>query len=415
MTRIAIVDGYSTGRVLASTLRARGASCVHVQSSREVPPYFSGGFNPADYEVDLGYCGSLEGLLHDLRALGVDRIVAGTESGVILADTLNMLLGTPGNSGENILARRDKVSMAAAVSACNLAVPAGQVASSVAEAIDWYRYRGCGEVVVKPVDSAGTDNVWFCSSLDELRAASEHVLQTCNLYGLSNNVVLLQERIRGAEFYVNTVSANGIHRIAEMWRYVKRPGPHGAPIYDYEQPVAVQDDAETYCKIRDFTFGVLDALGIRASAAHTEVMLTEAGVILIESAARLGGATIPEVVEKYSGVSQAALFAKSLLDPMAVADFDDMSVEWVANVRNAAFINPVEGLVGSDDWQAAIENLPTAVAVASPLKAGMRVARTVDLITSPGFVYLASDDPAELENDMRVLRRLEADGLYVGG
>ncbi|MCE0446307.1 hypothetical protein LT493_20785 [Streptomyces tricolor] len=58
----------------------------------------------------------------------------------------------------------------------------------------------------------------------------------------------------------------------------------GYPVYDYEEPVPVGSaEAAPPCR---FVGAALDALGVRWGAAHTEVMLTERGPVLIESGAR---------------------------------------------------------------------------------------------------------------------------------
>lgn len=46
------------------------------------------------------------------------------------------------------------------------------------------------------------------------------------------------------------------------------------------------------------------------------------------------------------------------------------------------------------------------------LRPGSPVRRTVDLFTSPGHVYLISEDPGDLDRDYGRIRELEADGLY---
>ncbi|MEV7010667.1 ATP-grasp domain-containing protein [Streptosporangium sp. NPDC051022] len=410
MTKVAIVDGYSTGSVLGRTLYERAAHLVHVQSADHVPDYFRRAFRPGDYRADLGYVADLETLIGGLAGIGVDQVVAGTESGVILADTLNHRLGTPSNSPHLVTARRDKSLMAQAVAAAGLATPRGQVFDTVAQAVAWYTASPFDEAVVKPIDSAGTDNVWFCAGAEQVRLACERVLGGQNLYGKSNTQVLVQERVRGTEVYANTVSHEGVHRVAEMWRYIKRAGPTGTPVYDYEEPVDVGSaEAEG---IRRFVFAVLDALGIRSSAAHTEIMLTERGPVLIETGARLGGVTMPDVVEKFSGVSQTALLADTLLDRASLAAFDDRKVRWAATVRNVALINSTATIVHSTDWISRIAELPSCVAVAANPVVGAEMFRTVDLISSPGFVYLASEDSREVDRDYRKLRQLEQFGLY---
>ncbi|MGC4807610.1 ATP-grasp domain-containing protein [Micromonospora sp. DT233] len=409
MPIIAIVDGYSTGGALSRALCERGVTCVHVRSKEVFADYFLKAFRPDDYAVDLGFVADRAELVRRLRAIGVDQVLAGTESGVTLADTLNHLLGTPGNEIATVAARRDKSAMAQTVRAAGLAAPIGRAFASVEEAAAWYAAIG-GPAVVKPLDSAGTDNVHFCRDVAQLRAACAQVLAGRTVYGVPNRRVLVQERLVGTEFYVNSVSHGGSHRIAEIWRYAKRPGPADAPIYDYEEPV--DPGSPLAATIRDFVFAVLDALGVRASAAHTELMLTAAGPVLIETGARLGGSTLPDVVAKLSGVSQTLLQVQCLVEPAFFADFDDRAPRWSAAVRNVSLINPAPVAAQSPHWSARLSELPTVVAVAATGAPGAPLAQTVDLVTAPGFVYLAAEDPAEVERDYRTLRRWERDGLY---
>ncbi len=408
--RVAVVDGYSTGRMLVETVRRHGVECVHVRSSPDMPEFFTRGFRTDDYVHDLTHTGDPAGLAAALTRLGVDRVVAGTESGVTLADTLAHLLGQPGNDVARLGARRDKELMGAAVEAAGLATPLGRSFDSAAAAVDWFTATGLAEAVVKPSSSAGSDNVRFCSSADEVRRACATVLAASNLYGAPNPVVLVQERLRGVEYYVNSVSHEGVHRIAEIWRYTKRVGAAGSPVYDFEEPVAVAS-AEA-AAIRAFVPAVLDALGVASGAAHTEVMVTDRGPVLIESGARLGGGTLPWVAEKYSGVSQTSLFAQALLDPRRLVGFDDAATGWSGRVRNVALINAAKGPAGPLDWAGRIEGLPTTVALVHAVVPGALLEATTDLISSPGFVYLAAEDPREVERDYRRLRAMEEAGCY---
>ncbi|MFB6836221.1 hypothetical protein [Streptomyces sp. NPDC056361] len=410
--RIAVVDGYSTGRALVSALRNRGSACIHVQSSPEMSEYFTRGFEPGDYETTLAGGGEPSEIAAELTRLGVRRVVAGTESGVILADTLAHLMGLPGNRHETIAARRDKVLMGRVAAAAGVATPLGEAFDDAAEAEAWYLERGLSEAVVKPPSSAGTDNVRFCRTPAEVREACRVVLAAANLYGQRNAVVLVQERVHGVEYYANTVSHEGVHRVAELWRYTKRTGGSGFPIYDYEEPVPV-GSAEA-APLRAFVGAALDALGVVSGAAHTEVMMTARGPVLIETGARLGGGTSPALVEKFSGISQTALFADSLIDPDRLAAFDDTAVTWSRAVRNVALINHEAGNVRSLDWTAELEALPTLVGLTHGVRPGALLEATTDLINSPGYVYLAAEDPADVDRDYRALRALEQGGLYLG-
>jgi biotin carboxylase len=411
--RIAIVDAFFVANYLATALRQGGASCIHVLSSPEIPPLFTRSFRAENFDRDLGYMSDIDKLVDELSRWGVDRVVPGTESGVILADELGARLGTPGNRPGNALARRDKALMAEVVAAAGLASPRGRSFDRAEDAVAWFTDTGLTECVVKPLMSAGTDNVWFCTDAQGVGAACRKILSSANCYGDANRGVLLQERIQGVEYYVNSVSHDGTHRAAEIWRYTKRTGAAGAPVYDFEESVPADSaEAATLC---EFAFAVLDALGITSAAAHTEVILTERGPVLIETGARLGGATLPHIVQRYSGISQADLYAATLLDPSRLAAFDERKVRWTSTVRLVSLINRVPGRVSALDWVARLEAVPNVVATAIAVSPGTWLDATTILANSPGYLYLAAEDPAEVERDYEAIRALEETGLYTDG
>jgi biotin carboxylase len=381
-----------------------------VQSQPTIGEYFLGGFRAADYDCDLGYEPSVSELGSVLRGLAVDAVVAGTESGVLLADALSNLLLLPGNDHSTRFGRRDKKRMAAAAEAAGLATPRSRTFNDADDAAAWYAIAGVGDVVVKPLNSAGSDHVRFCRNVPAVRTAVTAVLASANVYGEPNREVLVQERVRGVEFYVNAVSHEGTHRAAEIWRYTKLESPDGAPLYDFEEPVPLGSGVAE--QVKAFAFAVLDALGVQSSASHTELMLTERGPVLIECGARLGGATLPDVVERHLEVSQAALYARALLDPPTLKAFDDAAPRPTQRLRNVALRNQRVGRVRSERWRECIQALPTTVAVTASLSAGTELPVTRDLLTSPGYVYFASDDPAAVKRDYLRLRQLEVEGLY---
>jgi hypothetical protein len=83
--------------------------------------------------------------------------------------------------------------------------------------------------------------------------------------------------------------------------------------------------------LRSFTFAVLDALGIAETPAHSAVMLTADGPVLVEPGTRLGGATAPAIVEKLP-------FPDGLRRRL---------VQCVGSLRNLEFINHYIGTASS--------------------------------------------------------------------
>src|SRR5438270_13492870 len=81
----AIVDAYSAGRFLPRALLRHGTQCVHVRS---VNPDINLPGNQHGIDVDITHNGDVETIVATLRELGVDYVIAGAESGVMLADVL---------------------------------------------------------------------------------------------------------------------------------------------------------------------------------------------------------------------------------------------------------------------------------------------------------------------------------------
>lgn len=409
---ITIVDGYSTGAALAARLHHLGIPIRHVQSQPDINDFLRRTFDPRHYTRDYGFVPDTKHLVDLLKRDGTTRVVAGTESGVTLAETLSHTLGLPTNTPGQRQARRDKNLMAATASAAGLATPRAYVATSPAAAARWFTRSGLTEAVVKPLSSAGSDGVRFCRTPREVSDATNLVLGSRTVFGHPNTAAIIQERLIGTEFYVNTVSLGGEHKVAETWRYTKQLSPGAGPIYDYEEPVPA-DSAEARL-LRRFTFAVLDALGIRDSPAHTEVMLTRHGPVLIETGARLGGATAPAVIERHCGMSQTALAAAALVTPSAFDAFDDRRLAWSGALRNVEFINHRAGRADRAAMDQAAA-LPSAIAVFPAVDHGEPLQPTTDLLSTPGYLYLAAESAEQVERDYARLRQWEREGLHTGG
>ena len=398
----AIVDGYSTGRLLAERLRSRGVACIHVRTLRDLAPSLRRSYRPDAFARDLGYRPDLRSVALTLEQAGVERVVPGAEPGVEPADRLARALGLPPNGVGPPRVRRDKSLMAQALRRAGLAAPLGAVVRSPQQAVEWAAAGSHASVVVKPLDSAGSDHVFFCSSAGEIAAAVVGVLGARTLFGRPNRAALVQERLVGAEYYVNTVSADGLHRAVETWRYAKLPGPTGSPLYDYEEPVD-HSSPETP-ELHDYVRRALTALGVRNGAAHSEVVRTERGFVLLETGARLCGAFLPDAIEGEVGFSQLGVLVETLLDPPSLAAFDESAWTWPRPFRNVFLIHRRAGELAVEDE---LRALPSFVAMSLAVAPGEEAPATTDLNTSPGFVYLASTSAAALERDYRRLRAIE--------
>jgi biotin carboxylase len=405
--RCAVVDAYSTGRFLPAALRWLGAECLHVQSSPDVPDFYRRTFPAGELNRSIVHDGDLDATARTLADAVIEHVIAGAETGVELADALAARLGLPGHGMSCPLARRDKYLMARQVRRAGLDTADGIVSDDAQEIIDW---APAWPIVLKPLHSAGTDNVIFCHDPAEIRSAHQKIMSSPTLLGGANTAVLAQEFLAGDEYFANTVSAAGRHHVAEVWRYHKRPVPGGAFVYDYEHPMPAEDPRAR--RIAAYVTAVLDALEIRDGPAHTEVMLTARGPVLIECGARLAGSILPDVVRRCFGTDHVELTALARTDPERFARMTDSPYRLRTHLRYVSLICPRAGTVDSTAGLDQIRALPSYAAMSVAFNLGQRVAPTVDSASSPGYVYLVSDDPDQIATDYRRLRDIEQTTLY---
>jgi ATP-grasp domain/L-amino acid ligase C-terminal domain 2 len=407
----AIVDGYSGGRHLGERLSARGEDCVHLHSSPDVAPAFSRSFRAEGFSRDLGYVTDLATTARALADLGVRQVVPGAESGVEPAERLAHALGLPANGDRPSRLRRDKSLAAQALRRAGLAAPRGTSVRTAAEAVAWATEEGGGPFVVKPLDSCASDHVFFCSSASEIAAAVESVIGARTICGGTNRAALVQERLFGTEYYLNTVSVEGRHRVVETWRYAKLSGPDNSVLYDYEEPV--DHSSPEVAELHDYVRRALAVLGVCHGAAHTEVMLTGRGPVLLDCGARLCGACVPAVIEEEVGFSQLSVLVEALLRPEALEEFDESSWAWPHAFRNVFLINDRAGTAGELDIEDELRALPSFVDLVLAIEPGRHVPLTTDLFSSPGYVYLSAPDREELERDYLRVRALERESPFV--
>jgi biotin carboxylase len=411
-TRVAFVDAYSMGRHLLPVLHRYGTECVHVQSPN--PDVHLAQLPVPDGFVDnVRHDGDVVATASALRKRGVSYVIAAGESGVELADQLSAELGTPGNGMSRPTARRNKYDMAMAVRDAGLAHAATIVSSDAEEIIVWAEKTVGYPVVLKPVSSAGTDNVVACSSPEQVRAAHEKIMTSTDRHGMANTVVLAQEFLEGDEYFVNTVSRDGRHHTVEIWRYYKYRLPGGNIIYDYDEPLSPDDPVAK--KVDSYTRQVLDALEIRNWAAHSEIMFTARGPVLVECAARFGGGQVPDINTRCFGTNQVELLALSVVKPDEFNRLPATVYQLLQHPRNVSLINPSDlGVVPSHETMAAIRALPSYAHTLMAHPEGHPLPRTIDVATQPGWIFLISDDPEEIRADYQKLRQIERDYLYDG-
>jgi len=401
-----IVDPFSSGALFADAFTGHGVPVVAVLTGPRPPQASPPSYRPEGFPEIIVYDGDLSSMVGRLRSLAPRCIIAGCESGVELAEQLApRVLPDRANVPGLAQARRDKGQMAAAVSAAGLRIIPQICTADVGQVQAWLdtnQLHGT-DLVIKPAKSASTDGVIKVPGGAGWREIFTRQLGRVNVLGVVDDQLVVQKFIAGTEYVVDTFSHDGEHTLVDVCRYRKIDnGPHMA-VYDTMQWVAPDDPALP--GLLEYALSVLDAVGMRFGSAHTEVMSTPDGPLLIEVGARLHGGGHPRFNRVATGDSQIDRTVRYLTGGHVRTDYELVQHQWcVFHIARGS------GVVSNAAVLDAIPTLTSHHFSVQHLANGMRVKATRDLIDSLnfGFVILSHRDAGQIRRDYQTIRELEA-------
>lgn len=400
---ILIVDCFSGGKQYPTiAVQELNATMFHLRSAKDLPEYYTRNFSPEAF-VKQFIWGDVK--MTELKALNLTAVIAGTESGVELADLISEELGLRSNGSSLSSARRNKTRMHKEVAAKGLRVPKQLSSSDLNEIVAFAQSNLVFPLVLKPESSAGTDSFFVVSNSEELVSAFNSIFNRVNRLGQLNTAVLVQELIDGEEFAINTVSANGVHYITHIWHYHKALA-FKSKIYDWEE--YIDEGSTTGVQLKEYVFAVLDALAIKFGPAHTEVMIDTKGPVLIETASRVDGVCNPAVDDRFLGTNQIRGSLISWLYPDQLKDHFSNAVRADGFLANMSLIAKADSRfpITKVDYSS-LKRIPSVMDIRSAVKVGDSLRKTTDIFTSPAFIYMHSPDRESFLQDYRTIRDLE--------
>lgn len=406
---VVIVDAFSASSQFIPECLGRGLPVLHLQSREDVPESIYQAFPRETFVRNVIHQGDLAQTAALLREYSPAAIIAGHERSVELADTLSERLGCPTNGTRMSRARRNKYFMGEAVRASGARAPLQIKSADIETILEWHREHRLPEVVVKPLNSSGTDHVFYCKTEAEVRERFREILGKKNHLGFVNEEVLVQERIKGVEYIVNTVSCRGEPVVTEIWKYNKRHLAGAATIYDWDE--LLDGDQEEAVVLTGYTLKVLKALEIGYGPMHTEIMIDERGPVLIECGARVDGMTNTALNKECVGFGQVDLTIDSYLEPEKTLS-RKLVYKLKKHASNVSLINSSDGTVESFAKFEEIRKLPSFIDLKLRVFVGSHLRRTVNYPSSPGLVFLAHEDRNVIARDYQRIRELEDQGLF---
>ncbi|MCQ2753135.1 MAG: ATP-grasp domain-containing protein [Bacilli bacterium] len=344
-------------------------------------------------------------------------VLAGDEMLVELSTRLQNDLHVVGNNYKYIKDVTEKGAMHEALKKAGVRYIRGEVAHSVKEAIAIYRKFKVKEVVLKPLRAYSSIGVSFCGSEEELKKSAEDFFRQGIKFEdkVLKQEILVQERIRGLEnyeYFINTVSRNGKHRVLQIWQYDFVEVGKNAHAFACIRSVDHLDIAHT--ALVDYCKNILDALHIVDGPAHTEFLIDLKGPVMVEVNCRISGGNLTEgyndAIFGHHDTDQilnALLFPKSFHHQLAhpYHTYNHGIVKF--------FISPAQFTAKSYPVLSIVKRLRSFYDTLSiPRKDGL-VKKTVGFFTTNGYVRLLHRDANILEADNRLLHYLEQYFFYL--
>lgn len=401
---VAVIDGYSSGNLIAPKLRERGAEPIHILTSENIPPDILASFKADDFRKELRWAGAdPEAILRRLQRFRPRFVMAGSETGVPLADWLNEKLGLLGNGTQYSSARRDKYLMQQRLADAGVR----SIRQFVTDDLD-VLLRDAAQlgkiVVVKPLESAGTDGVFFTKNDEDRRRAFREIMGSekrggtgkPNAYGLVNRAVLVQEYLEGPEYMVDTVAMNGRLRFTDAALYEKTNANGSDAVYLGAKFVRYRELVDL--GIVQYLEEVHRALGIHDGPGHAEVKIVERDgkkvPVLVEIGARLAGGGIPVMVGKANGKSQLDYWLDRLFAPEQFEKELETPYQF-RPARMVCLLARKAGMLASYPYLPAIEALSTFSRFRVRVQPGQWLPLTTNFLNLPGhFEIIGEDDSA---------------------
>jgi len=397
-----IIYPEESGTLLASAFLEHKIRCLSIVPPQTLPDEI----NNEDYVEIIHNKEDIETLLSKLRSYVLFCILPGSERGVPLANALSAKLNLLPNDQRVAHAYSNKGIMADTVKAAGLKIPQQsavtseqQINSLILDGLNW-------PIIIKPSNSMGSENVNLCSNEKELRQSFYRITHSVNRLQRENEECIIQEYLKGTEYAIDTVSYDGNHYITAIWQYHKLNSDIiGIVPFHSKQLINSQGNIQT--RLQDYLYPLLDSLGIRYGPAHTELVIEEDEVMLMEMGVRLhGGIPAIKMSSQCSGESQVDICALAYANPKAFLEKLSNPYTLTNNGEIALLITPHLGLYARKNCVKIIASLESVKGVY------IDTSTTKSLARIAGLILLNHKDEKKMKNDLQRIRELETSNLY---
>lgn len=245
----------------------------------------------------------INGLAYTMRSKKIDRIVALDDFDIEKAAALREHFRIPGMGQTTYRYFRDKLAMRVKAQEAGIPVPAFSALFNDAE-VQEYIEQVPAPWVVKPRSEASAAGIKKVNSTDEL-------WNVLNALGDERHLFLIEKYTPGNVYHVDAISVDGKIVFQRGSQYLNPPMDvaHGGGIF---RTVTVEFGSKDEKGLNKINKKLMKAFGMNYSASHSEFIKSneDGKFYFLETASRVGGAHIAEMVEASCGVNIWAEWAK---------------------------------------------------------------------------------------------------------
>ncbi|MGF6097313.1 ATP-grasp domain-containing protein [Pseudomonas sp. 18175] len=401
MKTVLIVDPFSTGKLYAPLLNARGVECVAVISTPQLPEHFTRDLIAENFRDVFAW---EKNLLNTLKTFAPIAVIAGCETAIYLTDYLTEKLGIRGNSPNTSELRRNKFCMQLALKQQGLANIASQPLGSperIAEVVA--SLDESSTYVVKPLNSAATEGVVFAQGGNEVEAALKNAAwQQTNDLGELNLGFIVQPFIAGPEYVVDMVAFAGTYIVASVCKYTKIA--RNGSMFVYDRLDTLDPNAESLKPLLEYARQAAAALRIEIGPIHMEIIWAEDGPVMIEAGSRLHGGIAPLLFQQTYAPDLLSLAMESYLGnagPSAgtVSQINHGRIGFFSSDQQRTFQAPSSQVI-----QSVMED-EAYCGHRYFIEPGQTTPVTIDFATCPGLFWIRHSSPQQLEISSANLRK----------
>lgn len=408
---VLVIDPFSSGAAFANRIKSLfGYDVMALITNDHLPPAIMATFRQEDYSKVFHYQSHTEAVQQIESAIGhaPDFIVCGSEPGVHVFDRLCKEWELLPNIFELSQARRDKHLMQYQLMQDDIRHIPHYKSGNLQDILKWCVDNPFDEYVIKPISSFGTEGVLFCRNISEVERAFNALINTLDYSGSRNAQILIEQKIEGTEYVVDAVSSNGEHYVVNIFRYVKQE-INGVPIYRQ----MITEPVDEHATLISYVKSVLTSLGVRNGTSHNEIIMSDAGPVLVETGARMHGGLGPRLVEECNSHSLIDLSLMARISPNEFA-YKTLTKPVLRSYAAEYFLSsPESGILKMVNIESQCLSLKSYGFTVCKYRAGDYLEKTTDLVTSYGRVVLFNSDREQLIADVQSITDSENAGMLI--